>query len=103
MKTITILKAVFFMTLTVLILPFYGCSILYNPLSFSEKNKEPILMSSQQALEYLAKKNIFLQQVYLVFDLQNQLIKLHLNVRYVPFYIKNSDIARNIFQKLHFI
>lgn len=72
MKTITILKAVFFMTLTVLILPFYGCSILYNPLSFSEKNKEPILMSSQQALEYLAKKNIFLQQVYLVFDLQNQ-------------------------------
>lgn len=69
MKTITILTEFFLLLLMFLA---YGCSVLYGPQKIGTKDAEPILLSSQQALEYLAKENIFLQQVFLVFDLHNR-------------------------------
>lgn len=70
MKAITILTEIILLFLLFLLC---GCTVLFNN-AFKPTSQiaEPILMSSEQALDYLEQKNIFLQQVFLVFDLNNR-------------------------------
>ena len=51
---------------------FSGCSLLFQPFSSSApKEDSPKLLSSCQAISFLADKNIFLHEVFLVFDMDN--------------------------------
>ncbi len=69
MKTITVFLGLFLLLCLML---FCGCSIIHYSASPQRKDPEPKILSSKQALECLAQEKIFLKEVFLVFDLQNQ-------------------------------
>lgn len=51
---------------------FCGCSVFHYSSSYSKDPPKPQILSSKQALEYLAQEKIFLKEVFLVFDLQHR-------------------------------
>lgn len=69
MKTISVFLGLF---LLLCLMCLCGCSIIHYSTATPSKDLEPKILSSKQALEYLAQEKIFLKEVFLVFDLQNR-------------------------------